>query len=133
MGTFFEKKNSSRLKATRTHTTLNTNQLIESFFVFTTKMGKKDKKEKEVTCSPDDLVITPDELVFKLPKNPTALINLENKGSVRISFKVKGTAVERYSVRPNRGLVHPNSKDKISLTLKKVRDDEDFADRFMVQ
>jgi hypothetical protein len=28
-------------------------------------MGKKDKKEKEVTCSPDDLVITPDELVFK--------------------------------------------------------------------
>jgi hypothetical protein len=35
---------------------------------------------------------------------------------VRISFKVKGTAVERYSVRPNRGLVQGKSSDKISRT-----------------
>lgn len=53
-------------------------------------------------------------VVCVAPANPTATIDLENKGSVRISFKVKGTAVERYSVRPNRGLVQAKSKDKIS-------------------
>ena len=97
------------------------------------KDKKADKKEQALTVNPDDLLIVPDELVFRPPANPTATIDLENKGSVRISFKVKGTAVERYSVRPNRGLVQAKSKDKISLTLKKEPENEEFTDRFMVQ
>eukprot|EP01108_Squamamoeba_japonica_P009818 TRINITY_DN933_c0_g2_i2.p2 TRINITY_DN933_c0_g2~~TRINITY_DN933_c0_g2_i2.p2 ORF type:complete len:214 (-),score=135.24 TRINITY_DN933_c0_g2_i2:99-740(-) len=99
-------------------------------------MPKKSKSksggEEKAVANPDDLVITPDELLFAYPKNPTAFVNLENKGEARISFKVKGTAVERYSVRPNRGVVHAKSKDKISLTLKRVPEGE-FTDRFMVQ
>ncbi|KAI9310923.1 PapD-like protein [Dichotomocladium elegans] len=60
---------------------------------------------------------------------------LHNTGSAPVAFKVKTTAPDQYSVRPNAGKVEPNSQLTLQAYLHPVQTDikDRSRDRFLIQ
>lgn len=84
------------------------------------------------------LIIEPaNELRFIGPFNNvvTSELRLANKTDNRVAFKVKTTAPKRYCVRPNSGLIEPNSQTAVSVMLQPFayNPDEKNNHKFMVQ
>ncbi|PAA50033.1 hypothetical protein BOX15_Mlig031492g4, partial [Macrostomum lignano] len=77
------------------------------------------------------------ELTFRGPfdKVVTSTLRLRNPGSDVVAFKVKTTAPKRYCVRPNSGLVQPNSEVEVAVMLQPFEYDpaEKARHKFMVQ
>lgn len=65
----------------------------------------------------------------------TSELRLANKTEDRVAFKVKTTAPKRYCVRPNSGLIEPNSQTAVSVMLQPFEYDpaEKNNHKFMVQ
>lgn len=86
----------------------------------------------------DFLTIHPSELKFpiELRKLSPCSLQLTNKTSHFIAFKVKTTNPKRYCVRPNAGIVLPNSVGSITVIMqahKEVPPDLQCRDKFLVQ
>lgn len=86
------------------------------------------------------LQLTPSsEIVFEGPFEHvvTSYLELRNPSEHRISFKVKTTAPRSYCVRPNNGIIEPDSSAKIAIMLQPLDTYDDPAERskhkFMVQ
>lgn len=65
----------------------------------------------------------------------TSELRLANKSDKRVAFKVKTTAPKRYCVRPNSGIIEPNSQSVVSVMLQPFEYDpaEKNNHKFMVQ
>ncbi|KAL2511458.1 Vesicle-associated protein 1-3 [Abeliophyllum distichum] len=86
----------------------------------------------------DFLYIQPSELKFpyELRKQSSCSMQLTNKTDQHIAFKVKTTSPKRYCVRPNAGVVLPNSVCNVTVTMqahKEALADMQCKDKFLVQ
>ncbi|KAI3444717.1 hypothetical protein Pfo_001382 [Paulownia fortunei] len=86
----------------------------------------------------DFLGIQPSELKFpfELRKQSSCSMQLANKTDQYIAFKVKTTNPKRYCVRPNAGIVLPNSVCNVTVTMqaqKEAPPDMQCRDKFLVQ
>ncbi|KAI9084824.1 hypothetical protein K1719_033230 [Acacia pycnantha] len=84
------------------------------------------------------LEIEPKELkfLFQLKKQSSCSIQLTNITEYHVAFKVKTTAPKRYSVRPNVGVLMPNSAREFIVTMQALKEaPEDMAckDKFLIQ
>ncbi|PIN06485.1 VAMP-associated protein involved in inositol metabolism [Handroanthus impetiginosus] len=84
------------------------------------------------------LGIQPSELKFpfELRKQSSCSMQLTNKTDQFIAFKVKTTNPKKYSVRPNAGIVLPNSVCNVTVTMqaqKEAPPDMQCRDKFLVQ
>jgi len=84
------------------------------------------------------LVIEPPiELSFQGPfdKAVTSSMKLKNPCEKKVCFKIKTTAPKRYCVKPNSGVVDPNSEVQIAVSLQPFEYDptEKNKHKFMVQ
>lgn len=87
---------------------------------------------------PDILEVQPQELkfLFELKKQSTCSIQMINKTDHYVAFKVKTTNPKKYCVRPNTGVIDPNSACEFSVTMqapKVVPPDMICRDKFLVQ
>lgn len=87
---------------------------------------------------PDILEVQPQELkfLFELKKQSTCSIQMINKTDHFVAFKVKTTNPKKYCVRPNTGVIDPNSACEFSVTMqapKSVPPDMICRDKFLVQ
>lgn len=89
------------------------------------------KPEQVLTIEPQN------ELRFRGPFNVpvTSYMKLTNPSDRRVLFKIKTTAPKKYCVRPNSGLLEPNSKAEIAICLQPFIFDpeEKNKHKFMVQ
>ncbi|CAI9781597.1 unnamed protein product [Fraxinus pennsylvanica] len=86
----------------------------------------------------DFLYIQPSELKFpyELRKQSSCSMQLTNKTDQYIAFKVKTTSPKRYCVRPNAGVVLPNSVCNVTVTMqahKEAPADMQCKDKFLIQ
>ncbi|KAL6499393.1 hypothetical protein OROHE_026056 [Orobanche hederae] len=86
----------------------------------------------------DFLGIQPSELKFpfELKKQSSCCMQLANKTDQYIAFKIKTTNPKKYSVRPNAGIVLPNSVCSVTVTMqaqKEAPPDMQCRDKFLVQ
>ncbi|KAL1213572.1 Vesicle-associated protein 1-3 [Cardamine amara subsp. amara] len=85
-----------------------------------------------------DLVnIHPTELKFpfELKKQSSCSMQLTNKTSKYVAFKVKTTNPRKYSVRPNTGLLLPGDSSDVTVTMQAMREapqDMQCKDKFLV-
>ncbi|KAK4266483.1 hypothetical protein QN277_027395 [Acacia crassicarpa] len=84
------------------------------------------------------LDIEPHELkfVFELKKQSSCLVQLANKSDHYVAFKVKTTSPKKYCVRPNIGIVKPNSRSDFTVTMQAQRlmpPDMQCKDKFLIQ
>jgi vesicle-associated membrane protein-associated protein A len=84
------------------------------------------------------LILTPPhELKFRGPFTEvvSSELKLKNPSSKRVLFKVKTTAPKRYCVRPNSGLIEPDSAVTVSVMLQPFDFDQNEKNKhkFMVQ
>ncbi|KAK4476502.1 hypothetical protein RD792_015658 [Penstemon davidsonii] len=84
------------------------------------------------------LSIQPSELKFpfKLREQGSCSLQLSNRTDQYIAFKVKTTNPKRYCVRPNAGVVLPNSICNVTVTMqaqKEAPPDLQCKDKFLVQ
>ncbi|XP_063837624.1 vesicle-associated membrane protein-associated protein B isoform X2 [Ostrinia nubilalis] len=79
----------------------------------------------------------PNELKFKglFEQGYTTYMRLINPSTETVLFKIKTTAPKKYCVRPNSGVLEPNSKVEIAITPQPVYVDqnEKHKHKFMVQ
>lgn len=87
----------------------------------------------------DQLLIIdpPNELIFTGPfVTPlTSHIQLTNPIDSKMAFKIKTTTPKQYCVRPNFGIIEPNKKVAVSITLMpfQYNPNEKYRHKFMVQ
>ncbi|XP_073022532.1 vesicle-associated protein 1-3-like isoform X1 [Primulina eburnea] len=86
----------------------------------------------------DFINIQPSELKFPVEsrKQSSCSMQLANKTDQFIAFKVKTTNPKKYSVRPNAGIVLPNSVCNVTVTMQAQKDappDMQCRDKFLVQ
>ncbi|KAL3649448.1 hypothetical protein CASFOL_005851 [Castilleja foliolosa] len=86
----------------------------------------------------DFLSIHPSELKFpfELKKQSTCCFQLANKTDQYVAFKVKTTNPKKYCVRPNAGIVLPNSVCSVTVTMQAPKEsptDMQCRDKFLVQ
>ncbi|KAL7121115.1 hypothetical protein ACP275_02G162600 [Erythranthe tilingii] len=86
----------------------------------------------------DFIGVQPSELKFpfELRKQSSCSMQLSNKTDQYIAFKVKTTNPKRYCVRPNAGIVLPNSVCNVTVTMqaqKEAPPDMQSRDKFLVQ
>ncbi|XP_073287499.1 vesicle-associated protein 1-3-like isoform X5 [Primulina huaijiensis] len=86
----------------------------------------------------DFINIQPSELKFPVEsrKQSSCSMQLVNKTDQFIAFKVKTTNPKKYSVRPNAGIVLPNSVCNVTVTMQAQKDvppDMQCRDKFLVQ
>ncbi|KAG0169479.1 phosphatidylinositol-binding protein scs2 [Apophysomyces sp. BC1034] len=80
-----------------------------------------------------------DQLTFYRPLTEVTkeILVVKNPGGEHIAFKVKTTAPKQYCVRPNAGLIEPNSEVEVQIILQPFREEPpvDFKckDKFLVQ
>ncbi|KAM1095631.1 hypothetical protein FF1_010496 [Malus domestica] len=84
------------------------------------------------------LEIQPKELkfLFELKKQSSCSIRLTNLTDNYVAFKVKTTSPKKYCVRPNVGVILPNSASEFSVTMQAPRTsmtDMDCKDKFLIQ
>ncbi|PON73967.1 Vesicle-associated membrane-protein-associated protein [Parasponia andersonii] len=84
------------------------------------------------------LEIQPKELKFtiELKKPSSCSVRLANNTNNYVAFKVKTTSPKRYCVRPNVGIVMPNSAYDFIVTMQMLRtppQDLDCKDKFLIQ
>ncbi|KAB2630089.1 vesicle-associated protein 2-2-like [Pyrus ussuriensis x Pyrus communis] len=84
------------------------------------------------------LEIQPKELkfLFELKKQSSCSIRLTNLTDNYVAFKVKTTSPKKYCVRPNVGVVLPNSTSEFSVMMQAPRTsmtDMDCKDKFLIQ
>jgi len=84
------------------------------------------------------LGIDPSELrfAFELKKQISCSLHLTNKTDEYIAFKVKTTSPKKYCVRPNNGIVAPQSTFDVLVTMQAQREappDMQCKDKFLVQ
>ncbi|XP_052192993.1 vesicle-associated protein 2-2 [Diospyros lotus] len=84
------------------------------------------------------LDIQPREIkfVFELKKQSSCTIQLVNKSNNHVAFKVKTTSPKKYCVRPNTGIVKPNSNCDFTVTMQAQRlppPDMICRDKFLIQ
>ncbi|XP_062084591.1 vesicle-associated protein 2-2-like [Humulus lupulus] len=84
------------------------------------------------------LEIQPKELKFtiELKKPSSCSVRLANNTNYHVAFKVKTTSPKRYCVRPNVGVVMPNSSSDFIVTMQMPRTtplDLDCKDKFLIQ
>ncbi|WOK93569.1 vesicle-associated protein 1-3 [Canna indica] len=82
--------------------------------------------------------IQPEELkfTFELKKQSSCSIQLVNKSTDYVAFKVKTTSPKRYCVRPNTGIILPRSTCNFTVTMqapKETPPDMQLKDKFLVQ
>lgn len=87
---------------------------------------------------PDILEVEPQELkfTFELKKQSSCSVELTNKTDDHVAFKVKTTNPKKYCVRPNTGVILPNSNCQFSVTMqapKVAPPDLVCRDKFLVQ
>ncbi|CAA0820372.1 Vesicle-associated protein 1-3 [Striga hermonthica] len=86
----------------------------------------------------DFLSVQPSELKFsfELKKQSSCCMELSNKTDQYIAFKVKTTNPKNYCVRPNAGVVLPNSICNVTVTMQAQKEaplDMQCKDKFLVQ
>ncbi|XP_022867323.1 vesicle-associated protein 1-3-like isoform X2 [Olea europaea var. sylvestris] len=86
----------------------------------------------------DFLYVQPSELKFpyELRKQSSCSVQLINKTDQYIAFKVKTTSPKRYCVRPNAGVVLPNSVCNVTVIMqahKEAPADMQCKDKFLIQ
>lgn len=84
------------------------------------------------------LDIEPHELkfAFELEKQSSCLVQLANESDQYVAFKVKTTSPKKYCVRPNIGIVKPNSRSNFTVTMQAQRSmppDMQCKDKFLIQ
>ncbi|KAF8017923.1 hypothetical protein BT93_H2974 [Corymbia citriodora subsp. variegata] len=84
------------------------------------------------------LDIQPRELkfLFELKKQSTCTIRLVNNSHQHVAFKVKTTSPKKYCVRPNAGIIAPQSSCNFNVTMQAQRTapaDMICKDKFLVQ
>ncbi|KAL5541786.1 hypothetical protein UlMin_009496 [Ulmus minor] len=84
------------------------------------------------------LEIQPRELkfTFELKKPSSCSIQLENKSNEYVAFKVKTTSPKKYCVRPNTGMVKPNSTCDFTVIMQAPREappNLQCKDKFLIQ
>lgn len=84
------------------------------------------------------LSVQPNELkfTFELRKQVSTSLRLVNVTSEYVAFKVKTTSPKKYCVRPNTGLVPPQSSAEVVVTMqaqKEMPADMQCKDKFLVQ
>ncbi|KAK4282843.1 hypothetical protein QN277_014171 [Acacia crassicarpa] len=84
------------------------------------------------------LEIEPKELkfLFQLKKQSSCSIQLTNITEYHVAFKVKTTAPKKYSVRPNVGVLMPNSAREFIVTMQALKEapaDTLCKDKFLIQ
>ncbi|CAD5183972.1 unnamed protein product [Musa acuminata subsp. malaccensis] len=82
--------------------------------------------------------IQPQELkfAFELKKQISCTVQLVNKSTDYVAYKVKTTSPKRYCVRPNTGIILPRSTCDFTVTMqapKEVPPDMQLKDKFLVQ
>ncbi|KAG5565506.1 hypothetical protein RHGRI_001409 [Rhododendron griersonianum] len=86
----------------------------------------------------DHLNIQPSELKFpfELRKQSSCSMQLTNKTGQYVAFKVKTTNPKKYCVRPNNGIVSPDSACNVTVTMqaqKEAPPDMQCKDKFLIQ
>lgn len=86
----------------------------------------------------DLLSIQPGELVFpfELKKQVSCSLRLINLTSEYVAFKIKTTSPKKYCVRPNTGVVPPQSSTELEVVMQAHREvptDMTCKDKFLVQ
>eukprot|EP00270_Netrium_digitus_P010620 TRINITY_DN329_c0_g1_i2.p1 TRINITY_DN329_c0_g1~~TRINITY_DN329_c0_g1_i2.p1 ORF type:complete len:254 (+),score=59.63 TRINITY_DN329_c0_g1_i2:280-1041(+) len=86
----------------------------------------------------DILSVQPGELKFsfELRKQASASMRLVNLTSDYVAFKVKTTSPKKYCVRPNTGIVPPQSSAEVTVTMqgqKEAPSDMQSKDKFLIQ
>ncbi|CAN6548159.1 unnamed protein product [Malus baccata var. baccata] len=73
-----------------------------------------------MTTAPELLDVHPPELTFtfEVKKQSTCSIQLGNKSDRYVAFKVKTTSPKKYCVRPNAGIVKPNTTCDFTVTMQ---------------
>lgn len=84
------------------------------------------------------LNIQPGELKFpfELKKQVSTTLRLANMTSEHVAFKVKTTSPKKYCVRPNTGIIPPQSSTEVIVTMqaqKEAPSDMQCKDKFLVQ
>ncbi|CAK9218139.1 unnamed protein product [Sphagnum jensenii] len=84
------------------------------------------------------LSIQPGELKFpfELKKQISSSLRLVNSSENYVAFKVKTTSPKKYCVRPNTGIVLPQSSAEVTVTMQAQREappDMQCKDKFLVQ
>ncbi|XP_078440279.1 vesicle-associated protein 1-2-like isoform X2 [Wolffia australiana] len=84
------------------------------------------------------LEVRPSELkfVFEVKKQSSCSLQLLNKSTDYVAFKVKTTAPKKYCVKPNVGIVPPKTTYYITVTMQAQRvapSDMQCKDKFLVQ
>uniref|UniRef100_A0A0E0CP14 MSP domain-containing protein n=2 Tax=Oryza meridionalis TaxID=40149 RepID=A0A0E0CP14_9ORYZ len=100
-----------------------------------------DPREYSPAMSSDSrelLGIDPPELIFpfELKKQISCSLHLTNKTDEYVAFKVKTTSPKKYCVRPNNGIVAPQSTSDVLVTMQAQREappDMQCKDKFLVQ
>ncbi|KAJ9564844.1 hypothetical protein OSB04_000810 [Centaurea solstitialis] len=87
---------------------------------------------------PEILEMKPQELrfIFELKKQSSCSIQMINKTDQHVGFKVKTTNPKKYCVRPNTGVIDPNSSCEFTVTMqapKVAPPDWVCRDKFLVQ
>jgi hypothetical protein len=88
---------------------------------------------------PNELLsIQPGELKFpfELKKQISSSLRLINSSDSYVAFKVKTTSPKKYCVRPNNGIVLPQSSADVTVTMQAQREappDMQCKDKFLVQ
>jgi len=83
--------------------------------------------------------LTPQELGFRRPFNHEVneTLKLGNPNNAPVAFKVKTTAPKQYCVRPNSGIIQPNSSVEVQVLLQAMKEDPPLdakcRDKFLVQ
>ncbi|KAJ8457918.1 hypothetical protein OPV22_030844 [Ensete ventricosum] len=82
--------------------------------------------------------IQPEELnfIFELKKQSSCPVQLVNKSTDYVAYKVKTTSPKRYCVRPNTGIILPRSTCDFTVTMqapKEAPPDMQLKDKFLVQ
>lgn len=87
---------------------------------------------------PDILEVQPQELKFEfeLKKQSSCSVQMINKTSHHVAFKIKTTNPKKYCVRPNTGVIDPNSLCDFTVTMQAPKiapPDMICRDKFLVQ
>ncbi|XP_022147169.1 vesicle-associated protein 1-3 [Momordica charantia] len=82
--------------------------------------------------------IQPSELKFpfEVKKQSSCSLQLTNKTEKYVAFKVKTTNPKKYCVRPNAGVILPNSTSNITVTMQAPKEsppDMQCKDKFLIQ
>lgn len=84
-----------------------------------------------VTIQPGELTF-----LFELKKQSSCSLQLVNNMDFNVAFKVKTTSPKKYCVRPNTGIIPPQSTCDVTVTMqaqKEIPPDMQCKDKFLVQ